>query len=373
MAFLIYLRGITGRFCHEFMLRQVGLLLMHRKGLFGCVALWMICLLVVGCASRPHKVSVSPLSLRDYVPIEKFCAEHKLKYSFDTIDDVIRIYSHNSEIKILLNTPLATVQGVPLVLESAVVYHNGNIMIPRQLSRIITTRPLVSFRPLFQIKTIVLDPGHGGKDPGAISTRGLEEKTLNLLVAKALRSRLQTQGYKVFLTREGDTYLSLPERVELARRHNADLFISIHANANRSHTVSGVEVYYLHPQRLDSAQRAHKLSKAERFQNSSVSGDVAEILWDLVFTKNYSLSMELANVLYYNFKKLGFSITPPKTAGFHVLRYAYAPAVLLEIGYLSNRNEEKALRSSHYQKQIAEAVAISLNALQERYNNIKDE
>jgi len=337
------------------------------KTLFVGLLPLVLLLVVGGCASRPHTLRVVPVSQRGYVNIEKFCSEHKFQYAFDTIDDLVRIYSSDTEIKMLLNTPLVTVQGRPFVLENAVVYRNGSIIVPRQLGEILKTRNFVSFRPLFQIKTIVIDPGHGGKDPGAISCRGLEEKTLNLLVAKRLKDRLRKQGYKVILTREKDIYLSLSQRVDIAKRHDADLFVSIHANANRSRMANGMEVYYLNPQRLNSLQRARKLAKAQRFQNRSVPADVAEILWDLVFTKNHSFSMEFANVLYYNFKKLGFSIRPPKTAGFHVLRYAYVPSVLLEIGYLTNRNEEKVLRSPHYQKQIAEAIALSINVLHGRY------
>ncbi len=92
----------------------------------------------------------------------------------------------------------------------------------------------------------------------------------------------------------------------------------------------------------------------------------------MIFTKNYALSVDLSHSLYFSFKNLGFNVKPPKKAPFYVLRLAYAPSVLVETGYLSNRYEERWLRKTSYQKQIAEAIALAIASMNKQYNNFSD-
>jgi N-acetylmuramoyl-L-alanine amidase len=342
-----------------------------KKILIKTVSVFLCILFLLGCASVGPTISPYCVNISDYQDIESFCRKNKLKYNFDTVDDIITLRSKDNEVKILINSLAAVVGGTPIMLKNQPFYSKGKILVPRELEKIITNERFVDFRPLFNIKTIVLDPGHGGKDPGAISACGLKEKTINLIITKILRKKLQAKGYRVIMTRTRDVFLSLAERTAVAKRANADLFISVHANANRSRKVSGVEVYYLNPNRLNSAQRAIKMSKRGKFNRKPMSRDAVAILWDLLFTKNHSFSTELSNLLYFNFKKLGFSVKPPRTAGFYVLKNAYVPSVLVEAGYLSNVNEAKALRKSYYQKQVAEAIMLSVEALSKRYVSAK--
>ncbi len=343
-----------------------------KKILFKTVAVFLCLSFIFGCASVNTTISPYRINISDYQDIGSFCSKNKLHYTFDSIDDIITLYSQDAKIKILLNSSVAIIGGTSVMLKNKPFYSRGKILIPRELEKIITTERFVDFRPLFNIKTIVLDPGHGGKDPGAISARGLKEKTINLIIAKILKKKLQAKGYRVVMTRNRDVFISLPQRALMAKGYNADLFISIHANANRSRKVSGVEVYYLNPTRLNSAQRALKMSKKMKFNDKSMPRDAVAILWDLLFTKNHSFSMELSSILHFNFKKLGFSVKPPKTANFSVLRNAYVPAVLVEVGYLSNSNEERALRKSYYQKQVAEVILLSIEALGKRHISAKN-
>ncbi|MFA7677706.1 MAG: N-acetylmuramoyl-L-alanine amidase, partial [Candidatus Omnitrophota bacterium] len=138
--------------------------------------------------------------------------------------------------------------------------------------------------------------------------------------------------------------------------------ISIHANANHSSKISGVEIYYLSPFRLNSSERALKLAKTENFNGKKYPTDVKAILWDLLITKNYASSVQFSNTLYFAFKNLGFKVKPPRKAPFYVLRFAYVPSVLVEMGYLTNCYEEKILRKKYYQKQIARAIALAVES-----------
>lgn len=331
---------------------------------------FILIIFLASCATVPEKRISLPVSKANYISIEDFCKKYNFEYDFDTIDDLLRLHSQSSELKILLNSRVGTLNGSFFYLNTPVVYSKGIIHIPRQLDDFISSGKSVAFRPTFKIRTIVIDPGHGGKDPGAISKDGLTEKTVNLAISRYLKQELEKYGFRVILTRSKDIFISLKERVDIAKQNNADLFISIHANANRSRQINGTEIYYLTSSRLDSHGRAVKLAATGSFQGRRIPQEVKTILWDLLITKNYSTSVEFADTLYYTFKNLGFKIASPKKAPFYVLRFAYVPSILVETGYLSNYYEAKTLRKAYYQKQIAHAIAFGVVSLQKRYTSL---
>ena len=326
-------------------------------------------LVLPGCASSAQLKNRRPVSVSNYLALDEFCRKYNFTYNFDTLDDTIYLNSPDKEIKLHLNSTVAMYNGSAVFLKIAPLYHQGRILLPPQLSELISKEPIASFKPTFKLKTIVIDAGHGGKDPGAISRRGLQEKKINLSIAGYLKEELEHQGFKIIMTRSQDCFLTLLERVNIAKKYSADLFVSVHANSSRSSGTSGTEIYYLTPSRVNSMERALKLAKSESFCAKKLDSDIETILWDLLIARNHALSYEMSNVLYFAFKDLGFSVKPPKQAPFYVLRFAYVPAVLVETGYLSNSYEERALRKKHYQKQIAQAIALGITSLNKRYNN----
>lgn len=331
------------------------------------VSILIGCIFLNGCAASQRRGSKISTSVGGYIELSAFCQKHAFNYSFDTIDDIIRLNSPDKEINLLLNSPIAVYNGSFFDLKRPPFYRQGKILVPPQLDKLISKIAFVSFKPTFQFKKIVIDPGHGGKDPGAISCRGAQEKAINLSVANYLKQELEQAGFKVIMTRSSDIYLTLGQRTKVALDYDADLFISIHANSNRSSQVKGAEIYYLSPSRLDSQERSVRLAKAGSFYGKNLDLDVKTILWDLLITKNHALSVEVSNILYYTFKNLGFSVKPPKQAPFYVLRFAYTPSVLVELGYLSNSYEEKVLRKKHYQRQLAQAIALGVTSINKRY------
>jgi N-acetylmuramoyl-L-alanine amidase len=280
---------------------------------------------------------------------------------------MIKLTSSKREIRLVLNSRLGYINGEIFYLKNPPLYLRGKILIPKELEKILS-RKITLLKPLFKIEKIIIDPGHGGKDPGAISFSGVKEKEINLKVSKYLKEELEKRGYKIILTRSKDTYLSLKERVMMTKRLKPDIFLSIHANSNRYRKIRGVEIYYLSPSRFKSLERAKLLAIAKAFGNIPFEAKV--ILWDLTFVKNYTTSIELARHLYFAFKNLGFKVSPPKKSAFYVLKFAYTPSVLVEIGYLSNRYEEKFLRKKYYQKQIAEAIALGIDSLDKYYRGL---
>ncbi len=216
---------------------------------------------------------------------------------------------------------------------------------------------------------IVLDPGHGGKDPGCIGKGGTQEKTVVLSVAKKLKAKLEAEGYKTFLTRSSDIYLKLAERAEIAEKKHADLFISLHANANPSRDMKGYSIYTLSEKASD--EEAQKLAESENAADKiDVSGfekfskDIRVALSSLQQHAVAELSEEYANGAAKSFNRA--SIEQQKGpavrhAPFAVLR-STVPGALIELGHLSNKNEEKLLKSDAHQNKLVDAIVKSVNS-----------
>jgi N-acetylmuramoyl-L-alanine amidase len=223
---------------------------------------------------------------------------------------------------------------------------------------------------VYRIRKIVIDPGHGGKDPGAIGPTGLKEKDVVLSIAKILKKKLEDAGYEVVLTREDDTYISLWRRIYIANKEGADLFISIHANSARYRRASGFEVYYL-AEATDDEARA--LAAAENYPlgfNEELPDNiyVQATIWDLLYAGNREESMILADRICRALnRQLGTRNRGVKSANFYVLRGVQMPAVLVEVGFISNRYEEKKLRNWSFKNRIAEAILEGIRSYEREY------
>jgi len=323
-------------------------------------------ILFSGCAGMPRNANGAYFSSQDYISINSFCANNNATYSYDTIDDIIRFNIDGQEARFLINSKTVYLGGNIFYIRRAPRFFGGKLYMPKDALKFLDSEQIFIPQPSFVIKTIVIDPGHGGKDPGAISASGVREKDVNLKISGYLKSKLEALGFKVFLTRQTDVYPSLSERAEFARRKKADLFISVHANANKNSSIKGAEVYYLKFAKFGGTQRALRLARESDFPGKPY--EVKSILWDMLLAKDYFLSVEASHIFYNSFYNTGIKVRPPITANFHVLRNAYIPAVLIETGYLTNKQECELLNRTYYQKQIAEAIALGVSALSKRYN-----
>lgn len=214
--------------------------------------------------------------------------------------------------------------------------------------------------PPFAIKTIVIDPGHGGKDPGAIGVNGLEEKEVVLDVSLRLKNLIEKRLKKtVIMTREEDLFIPLDERTLLANAKKADLFISVHANSSPKRSTQGVEVYFLG---RATDERAIEVAARENATSQKAALDFQEvILNDLERDFNMNESLEFAHLTENAFVEQLISKYPTaslgvKRAPFYVLANTNMPAILAEISFLTHPAEAKRLRSSQYRQKIAEAL-----------------
>lgn len=231
------------------------------------------------------------------------------------------------------------------------------------------TRPVQKTKRVANKKpVIVIDAGHGGIDPGAIGVGGVYEKKITLSTAKMIKETLEKSGrYTVYLTRERDIYLKLKERRDFAHKKNADFFISIHADSIKNKSLRGASVYTLSEKSSDKVAEA--LAKTEN-KSDLIAGvdlsdevqEVTNILIDLAQRETMNLSSKFASMLL---KKLKGDIkllrTPHRFAGFAVLKSVDIPSILIEIGFLSNRNDARLLIKRSFQKKFSQSLLRALD------------
>ena len=225
--------------------------------------------------------------------------------------------------------------------------------------------------PLPRPKLIFLDPGHGGRDPGAQGVRGTQEKAVVMAIARELqRELLAGNRYRVLLTRSTDNYVALRERVARAQEAKADLFLSLHADACDNSDVRGASVYTLSEQATD--REAAALAARENRADAIVGGmklsdkddNVARTLVAMSQRGTVNDSRRLADTIVQSFGRNGIRLLPRthRQAGFAVLTSPDIPAALVELGYLSNRQDEKLLTVRQHQIALAKALRGSVDA-----------
>lgn len=211
-----------------------------------------------------------------------------------------------------------------------------------------------------KVRKIVIDPGHGGKDPGAIGKTGLKEKDINLKIGLMLRDKLEREaGAKVVMTRDRDIFIPLEERTAIANREEADLFISLHVNAAPRRTASGIETYILG---ISNDEEAKRVAARENATSTRSVSDLEFILNDLIKTAKTNDSARFAGVVqdslvsrlrtsYKNVRSNGV-----KGAPFYVLIGTKMPAVLVEVSFISNPIEEARLKDERYLREAVDGI-----------------
>ncbi len=216
---------------------------------------------------------------------------------------------------------------------------------------------------------IVIDPGHGGVDPGALGANGVYEKQITLNVAKALKQELEASGrYRVLLTRERDTYLKLYKRVEFARQNHADLFISLHADSIGKSNVRGASIYTLSDKASDeqTALLADRENRADLIAGMDLDTNdeqVATILVDLTMRDTMNQSKFFANKLVGHMDSGNIKMleNPHRFAGFAVLKAPDIPSVLIEMGFMSNPSEAAQLSKPEYRRSLAKTLVQGID------------
>jgi len=336
-----------------------------------CIALLAICVLSLsGCASVPTREALTNYYLNGttYLSLSAVCRVKGLEWDFDTFTRRITLKKDAHRINLMVGERLVVVDGVSQQLEYPVDMHNGEVMVPNKFKAEILD---VLFKRSYgrhkkqaaflEIKKVVIDAGHGGHDPGAIGKTGLKEKIVTLDIANKLAQLFSENGIEVVMTRTHDVFVSLEQRAEIANRSGADLFLSIHANANRIRWLNGFEVYYISPY-IDDDKRALQTARSQDFKLDRASFGYTSLnlqatLWDMLYTYNRAESVSLAYSLCDSMRRsLDVKILGVKAAGFSVLKGTQMPGVLIEVGFISNNDEECLLKNDYYRQQLADAI-----------------
>ena len=224
------------------------------------------------------------------------------------------------------------------------------------------------------IRTVVVDPGHGGKETGAIGPSGTAEKELTLAIAQALAARLEESlRVRAVLTRQEDLDLGLDERSALANQYRADLFVSVHLNSTARGGARGAETYFLSLQASD--QRAADAAAVENYAGAGAAApgteefDLQLLLWDLAQSQHLASSQRLATLIQEELnRQLELRDRGVKQAPFRVLMGAAMPAVLVELGFISSPEEEKKLRDPAYRAELVETLVRAIARFKAEYD-----
>jgi N-acetylmuramoyl-L-alanine amidase len=295
----------------------------------------------------------------NWIDLREAAREMGASLLWQTPEKELLLAGHNARIEFTAGSRQVRVNGVRVFMGEPALFHRRQLHVSRvDYER--TLRPLLRPHvrpPARAIRTIVLDPGHGGRDSGTRNAQlNLQEKDLTLQVATRLKVVLEQQGYRVFLTRSDDTFVGLEERSAMANSVGADLFISIHFNAVDNPAVHGTETYILTP-------RTHRSTG----QGAAAASDAVGHRGNEHDQRNMLLGYLVQWQLLRDLKTFDRGL---KRARFQVLRGIDCPAVLVEAGYLSHRDEAMRIATAEYQNNLVRSLAIAINRYRQATENI---
>ncbi|MCF7919550.1 MAG: N-acetylmuramoyl-L-alanine amidase [Candidatus Cloacimonetes bacterium] len=345
--------------------------------------LWSTVIIEYEDTNEQEKINVSKFDDVEYFNVYELNKVFRALVKVEVLDSRLYVNMYEKQIIFLLDSSYVTEGKKVYNFTFPIIQNDSKYYIPVNFLQEIL--PLIYPEQIFykidkiiaplpddnRINTIVLDPGHGGKDPGAIGFSGkVYEKDITLAIAEKLKAKIEAEGkIKVFLTRSSDRFVSLRERTEYANEIEADLFISIHVNAHADKDVTGIEVYYLSTARTDDARATEALENAVVYNYEGGQealekyNDLDFILTDMAQNEYLQESHELCVTMQNNvIAATGGVDRGVKQADFYVLRGAFMPAVLIESGFITNKKEEKKLAYEDYQEKLAQSLFSSLDS-----------
>jgi N-acetylmuramoyl-L-alanine amidase len=360
------------------------------------------------------RIHVFQINNRHYVDCNELASVLGLGYSFDMVSCKGKLYlkNHNAVYGVGLSSCL--IDGALYRSVDAVIRANGKVFIPEDVCEVVIRsflpaagirrvsdvlivgrshgeeavpagKNMYSHRSSDRLSFIVIDPGHGGKDPGAVGKAGLKEKDITLKIARYLEKKLNKKlvGMHVHMTRHDDRFIELSQRTDIAngllRKNENGIFISIHVNSSLSNRISGYETFFLSPNptneeaRNTAALENNVVILEEKSKSADKSyEDVDYIEAMMITTQIQKESSTLARSIQAGMARhiRFFGSRGVKKADFFVLRGVLMPAALIEIGFITNKKEARYLNKSSHQKMIADGIAEGVELFIKRYNRL---
>jgi N-acetylmuramoyl-L-alanine amidase len=343
-------------------------------------------------AEKAYKVlETATLENRDYVSLEDINALLHSTVKQELADHRIHFHAYNEQFIFLLGSSYYSYKNQIYNMHHPILQNGSAFYVPAAF--VLEHLPLhfspeVEYKSNYlyittprdrSVRTIVLDPGHGGKDPGAVGKKGSREKDINLAVCLKLKRLLEKElGLTVLMTRSDDRFVSLGDRTRFANENRADLFVSLHTNASESRKASGLETYYLSTAVTSDARAVEALENnvVELYEGKGEKqkyDDLAFILSDLSQTEHLENSNNLAFFVQQNLisgtKSFDRGV---KQANFYVLRGAFMPSILVEMGFISNPDEESLLGNKTYQDRLARTIFEGIKRFKFRFDRIRN-
>lgn len=317
-----------------------------------CIAAVMF----AGCATMPRVTETRQ-------PLSALCRQAGIDFVFDPVSLSAHLSQGNHRAHVLAGSSVVMVGAERVLLSMPVIFKDQELYVPEDFLERVLCRldaALCVRRAAKSYVRIVIDPGHGGKDPGAVSRCGLYEKDVVLDISRRLERRLSSSGYDVKLTRATDVFLTLEERTRRTTDWDADIFISVHANASPSERAAGFEVWTardLTVSDLMEAQREKNQSLFFSRKNMQRRNRFLEkTLEDMMYRHKHRQSLDLASAVSKNYVR-SVGNRGLKESGFFVLKNTLVPSVLIEVGFLSNSREADRLRQTALRQEIADSIA----------------
>lgn len=299
--------------------------------------------------------------------LKDICRDNNIYWQWDSISQVVTLNLPEGDAKVLVGSHIVLVGDRKIFLDEPIRISKSAVVVPLDFERKVIGDVSIRSKYIEQcvlkkLRSVVLDAGHGGKDSGAIGRSGLYEKRVVLDISKRVKKILERHKINVVMTRDTDDFETLKNRTEIACAAKVDIFVSIHANSSLSRSASGVEVYSL--QELDRAARnedQRKINAKIMYKGLSMeqnSSDLNAIVSDMLYVKKKPESDILAEKVVERISNL----TKAKNRGkkeskFFVVRNTLMPAILVEVGFLSNQKEERLLNTSAYRQKIAVGIS----------------
>lgn len=288
---------------------------------------------------------------------------YETKLKMDGVDKIVIVQKDKNTVRIILKHEY-NLKTIYIINNNQIIIKVLNLHLKEKLSTSLTNNYFNQKK-----KIIVIDPGHGGKDSGAVGPKKRYEKVVVFKVSKYLYDYLKKRGYTVYLTRKSDKFIQLKNRTHFANVKNADIFISIHVNAvpkSKAHKVKGIETFFLSPARSERAKRVAKLENKSDMDEMNYNSQMTflTILNQSKITASNKLAIDIQqNLLYKTRQKYSGIVDGGVREGpFWVLVGAQMPAILVELGYISHPSESRRLYNRHYQKLLAEGLANGIDA-----------
>jgi N-acetylmuramoyl-L-alanine amidase len=321
------------------------------------VSLFLMAALAAEARVSLQNLNRTIVSDSEYVRLDDWARGAGFNMKWAKMAGTITLTNSSARLVLTVDARRAEIDGVNVWLSLPVVNHNGTVLLSVIDARTAIEPILFPQKSDARLKTICIDPGHGGKDKGEIDGRHYEKKYA-LLLAREVAGLLRREGLQVLLTRDGDDFVQLPDRSLMARRRGADLFVSLHYNAAPEHDIRGLEVYCQTPAGMNSSSEGGGKGPHPPEAGNAHDGQNALLAYEILKAITAGTSLEDRGM---------------KRSRFEVLREAVMPAVLIEGGFMSNPADAKNIYDTAFRKRMAQAIVDGILAYKRLVERVPNE